>query len=448
MRTTGPFCSKCSPSLLGLAIGLTSIAVAIGITGCHKSPDTTVVAAQSGADPADANLAPVAANPAQQAAYAPAPAQPARVLGQRIQNESQQSAEEYPQTGAPQPQADQSTQPQNPPYGDNDQSNPAYDDQVDAGQAALEADQPPPPLPVYDQPPAPAPNYLWTPGYWGYAPAGYYWVPGAWVAAPYAGALWTPGYWFFFGNGYRFHPGFWGPHIGYYGGINYGFGYTGYGYHGGYWNGNRFYYNRAVNRVNVNNITNVYNRTVVVNENHVAFNGGEGGVAARPTAQEEAAAHEQHTPALAEQSRHEQLASQNRQNFASENHGRPAVAATARAGDFSSRSAVSARNAGGEYRAPAMSPKEARVASTSGNKGSSNDGFRPFTPPAKSGASTSGGNGSRASETRPQSESNTTHPAPASHSAPKENTPRQNAPKSSPPPRNSSPPKVDHRKGR
>src|SRR5580698_4620590 len=137
MRTTGPFCSKCTPSLLGLAIGLTSIAVAIGITGCHKSPDTTVVAAQSGADPADANLAPVTANPAQQAAYASAPAKPARVLGQRIQNESQQSAEEYPQTGAPQPQTDQSAQPQNPPYGD--QSNPAYDDQVDAGQAALEA---------------------------------------------------------------------------------------------------------------------------------------------------------------------------------------------------------------------------------------------------------------------------------------------------------------------
>jgi len=308
----------------------------------------------------------------------------------------------------------------------------------------------PPALPIYAQPICPGPGYLWTPGYWGWNDdGGYYWVPGTWVVAP-VGMLWTPGYWGWGGGFYAWHAGYWGPHVGFYGGINYGFGYGGVGFAGGEWRGGGFYYNRYVTNVSVTNTTNVYNRTVVVNENHVAFNGGEGGVAARPTAQEEAAAHEQHTPALAEQSRHEQLASQNRQNFASENHGRPAVAATARAGDFSSRSAVSARNAGGEYHAPAMSPKEARVASTPGDKGSSNDGFRPFTPPAKSGASSSGsgGNGSRASETRPQSESNTTHSAPASHSAPKENTPRQNAPKSSPPPRNSSPPKVDHRKGR
>ena len=220
------------------------------------------------------------------------------------------------------------------------------------------------------------------------------------------------------------------------------------GFAGGEWRGGGFYYNRYVTNVSVTNTTNVYNRTVVVNENHVAFNGGEGGVAARPTAQEEAAAHEQHTPALAEQTRHEQLAGQNRQNFASENHGRPAIAATAKAGDFSSHSAVSARNAGGEYHAPAMSPKEARVASTPGNKGNSNEGFRPFTPPSKSGASTNGANSSRASESRPQRESNTTHSTPASHSAPKENAPKQSAPRSSPAPHKSSPPKEDHRKGR
>jgi hypothetical protein len=296
----------------------------------------------------------------------------------------------------------------------------------------------PPALPVYAQPICPGPGYLWTPGYWGWNDdGGYYWVPGTWVGAP-VGMLWTPGYWGWGGGFYAWHAGYWGPHVGFYGGINYGFGYGGVGFVGGEWRGGGFYYNRYVTNVSVTNTTNVYNRSVVMNENHVAFNGGEGGVAARPTAQEEAAEHEQHTPALAEQSRHEQLASQNRQNFASENHGRPAVAATAKAGDFSSRSAVSARNAGGEYRAPAMSPKEARVAPTSGNKSSSNDGFHSF-----------GENGNRG-ESRPQTQTQSTRSNPSStaHSTPKQNAPKSNAHKSSPPPHKSTPPKEDRRKGR
>ncbi len=259
----------------------------------------------------------------------------------------------------------------------------------------------PPPLPIYAQPICPGPGYFWTPGYWAWNDdGGYYWVPGTWVIAP-VGMLWTPGYWGWGGGFYAWHAGYWGPHIGFYGGINYGFGYGGVGFVGGEWRGGAFYYNRSVTNVSVTNVTNVYNRTVVVNENHVAFNGGTGGVAARPTSQEEAVAREQHTAPLAAQTQHEHLASQNKQNFAAENHGRPAVAATQRAGDFSSRSAVPARNAGGEYHAPAMSPKEARVASPAANhhgpsnSGSSNsasrsnEGFRPFTPPSKSGNSTS-----------------------------------------------------------
>ena len=42
-----------------------------------------------------------------------------------------------------------------------------------------------------------------------------------------------------------FHEGYWGPHVGFYGGIDYGFGYTGAGYAGGYWNNGAFYYNRS-----------------------------------------------------------------------------------------------------------------------------------------------------------------------------------------------------------
>ena len=242
----------------------------------------------------------------------------------------------------------------------------------------------PPALPVYAQPICPGPGYMWTPGYWAWNDdGGYYWVPGTWVVAP-VGMLWTPGYWGWGGGFYAWHAGYWGPHIGFYGGVNYGFGYGGVGFGGGEWRGGSFYYNRSVTNVSVTNVTNVYNKTVIVNENHTSFNGGEGGVQAHASAQEEAYAREPHTAPLAAQTEHEHAAGQNRQNFASENHGRPAIAATAKPGDFSGRSAVAARSAGGEYHAPKMSPKEARVASN--NKGGSNEGFRSFSQPKNNSA--------------------------------------------------------------
>src|SRR5258707_15381659 len=77
----------------------------------------------------------------------------------------------------------------------------------------------PPAIPVYTQPFCPGPNYIWTPGYWAYSPAGYYWVPGTWVLAPSPGLLWTPGYWGWGGAGYLWHEGYWGPHVGFYGGV-------------------------------------------------------------------------------------------------------------------------------------------------------------------------------------------------------------------------------------
>ncbi|MBD8879582.1 MULTISPECIES: YXWGXW repeat-containing protein [Rhodanobacter] len=137
----------------------------------------------------------------------------------------------------------------------------------------------PPPLPVYVQPAIPAPGYIWTPGYWAWNGAGYYWVPGAWILPPYVGALWTPGYWGWSGGVYLFHAGYWGRTVGYYGGINYGYGYGGHGYDGGYWHGGGFYYNRSVNHI-TNNITNVYNRPVAAGAavGRASFNGGPGGV--------------------------------------------------------------------------------------------------------------------------------------------------------------------------
>src|SRR5271167_2150390 len=108
----------------------------------------------------------------------------------------------------------------------------------------------PPALPVYVQPMAPGDGYLWNPGYWAYGPEGYYWVPGVWVQPPMAGVLWTPGYWGWGGSAFIFHEGYWGPHIGFYGGVNYGFGYGGVGFEGGYWRGGVFAYNRSVTNVN------------------------------------------------------------------------------------------------------------------------------------------------------------------------------------------------------
>ena len=93
----------------------------------------------------------------------------------------------------------------------------------------------PPALPVYEQPECPAPGYLWIPGYWAYGPEGYYWVPGIWTLAPEPGLLWTPGYWGWARDRYIWHEGYWGPHVGFYGGICYGFGYPGVGFFGGYW---------------------------------------------------------------------------------------------------------------------------------------------------------------------------------------------------------------------
>ncbi len=248
----------------------------------------------------------------------------------------------------------------------------------------------PPALPVYAQPICPGPGYMWTPGYWAWSDdGGYYWVPGTWVMAP-VGMLWTPGYWGWNEGFYVWHAGYWGPHVGFYGGINYGFGYGGVGFFGGEWRGGAFFYNRSVTNVNVVNVTNVYNRTVVVNNvTHVSYNGGTGGVMARPTPQEIAYSREPHQAALPAQQQHWQAAARDPQLRASVNHGRPAVAATARPADF--HSAVRAQAAGAAYHAPAMSPREARGPSEPPAR-TNNEGFHSFNPPSRNG----GNNNNRA----------------------------------------------------
>ena len=226
------------------------------------------------------------------------------------------------------------------------------------GGYVIQADEAPPPLPDYDQPPMPAPGYYWTPGYWAWNNVDYYWVPGVWVEPPQPGLLWTPGYWAFVGGVYAFRPGYWGPRVGFYGGINYGFGYSGRGYEGGRWEGQRFFYNTAVNNIGVMRVTNVYNAPVVVNNvttiNRVSFNGGTGGVVAAPTPQQLSAASEPHIPPTPFQQNHVRAASVQPQQFLNTNQGKPAVAATPRPGAFNAKEAVPAKAAGS--RQPSRSP--------------------------------------------------------------------------------------------
>ncbi|HMH33406.1 MAG TPA: YXWGXW repeat-containing protein, partial [Puia sp.] len=157
--------------------------------------------------------------------------------------------------------------------------------QVEVG-ITITAGIPPPPLPYYEQPYCPADGYLWTPGYWAFEDGDYYWVPGVWVLPPQPGYYWTPCYWAYTGGVYGWHQGYWGPHIGFYGGVDYGYGYYGSGFTGGRWDQGRFRYNTAVLRVNTRVVHNVYvDRTVVVNDNRttrISYNGGNGGIAARP----------------------------------------------------------------------------------------------------------------------------------------------------------------------
>ena len=141
---------------------LLALAVLFSTAGCKSNANNNQPAADtsqgptpdSASDPANANLAPV-------------------------------SNTTTAQEGTP-PPAD------NGAYSDQSSAQGPVDDS-DYGETADDyATQPPPPLPDYQQPPSPGDDYLWTPGYWNYASAGYYWVPGVWVQAPYQGALWTP----------------------------------------------------------------------------------------------------------------------------------------------------------------------------------------------------------------------------------------------------------------
>jgi WXXGXW repeat (2 copies) len=234
----------------------------------------------------------------------------------------------------------------------------------------------PPVLPVYVQPAIPAPGYLWTPGYWAYGPEGYFWVPGVWVQPPQVGLLWTPGYWGWGGGMYRWNAGYWGPHVGFYGGVNYGFGYGGVGFVGGRWGGGVFSYNAAVMNVGAVRV-NSYHETVVVNNVHTSFNGGAGGIRASASASERSAMSEHHFEATREQTSHHEMASHDRGQLASVNHGRPSNMAMSRPRSAGAGPGSTGHAAGGVNHATgggAANHSASAVSHSGGNAGGSKAG--------------------------------------------------------------------------
>lgn len=242
----------------------------------------------------------------------------------------------------------------------------------------------PPALPVYAQPACPAPGYIWTPGYWAWDPGyGYYWVPGTWVLPPFAGALWTPGYWDYNDGGYRWHGGYWGMSVGWYGGIDYGFGYDGDGYHGGYWHHDRFYYNRAVNRIDGGGFHYYYRReNRHFDRRRASYHGGPGGVRFGPTREQRAVAGERHFAPVRRQVDQRQFARRDPMQRARMNHGRPQIAATRRAGYFRGNGVTYARRAGTPYRAPVQRMHGRQFQRSAPQRfGNNNRGFRSFRSP-------------------------------------------------------------------
>ncbi len=140
------------------------------------------------------------------------------------------------------------------------------------------------------------------------------------------GLLWTPPWWGWNNGAYVFNQGYWGPTVGFYGGINYGYGYTRNGYWGGRWSGNSFQYNTAVTRVNTNIVHNTYINNSVnkqVNANRASFNGPNGIKAEATAEQRAAAANAKKVGPTSQQLSRQQAASKDQNLRASVNKGHP-----------------------------------------------------------------------------------------------------------------------------
>ena len=176
-----------------------------------------------------------------------------------------------------------------------------------------------------------------------------------------------------------------------------------------------FAYNTAVMHVNATVIHNTYvDRTVINNvtvNNRVSYNGGMGGISARPTSAELAAEHEHHIAPTSMQTQHRHAASTNRALLASENHGKPAIAATAKPGEFSAHGVVAARG---------TTPRTVSSNGTNGHPNNAADLHKTDRPPAHTQST-----GSTPSHTNP---ANTTRVNNSVNNAPKNQAHIQNKP--------------------
>jgi hypothetical protein len=284
--------------------------------------------------------------------------------------------------------------------------------------AGYYVDSPPPPIPQYDQPPPPADGYYWTPGYWGWSQSDndYYWVPGTWVQPPRPSQYWTPGYWSYVNGGYAYYPGYWGAVVGYYGGVDYGWGYNGRGYYGGRWQNNHLYYNGAANNLGSVHVTNLYREdTPNWTRDRTSYSGGPGGLRVAPTPQQISAARAPHIAATAMQVQHRDLAQKTPDLRASVNHGRPSIVATARPMAFKGPGVVSQVKSDPRYTPPAHIQAAAHPPRPQGHGGSGGEARpgpeetpRAGTPRAETPAPASDHESRPAQE--PRSEG---HPAPA-----------------------------------
>ncbi len=289
----------------------------------------------------------------------------------------------------------------------------------------------PPELPTYDQPAIPEEGYIWTPGYWSWDAddEDYFWVPGTWVMPPEQGLLWTPGYWGYDNGQYQFNSGYWGESIGFYGGVDYGFGYSGDGYQGGYWRSGNFFYNTSVNNVSSVHVTNVYNKVIVHTAvvGKASYSGGPGGIVAHATPEQLSAAKERHVPPTANQRSHVQLAAKEPDLRASVNHGKPAIAATPRATAFTGPGVVRTSKVSAPYSPPAKTPRPATAERGAAAPARPEPAMDQRPPP------------SRDQAPRPAAEENRSEPPAAERAPPRQAPPvappRARAAPSPPPPR-------------
>jgi hypothetical protein len=156
-------------------------------------------------------------------------------------------------------------------------------------------------------------------------------VPGTWVLPPNTGDLWTPGYWAFENTGFRWHIGYWGRTVGYYGGLNYGYGYSGRGYQGGRWN--QGHYRRDF-----------HESARRPGNSQVSFIGGQGGWPSRPPNPDLHPRPNEHSAPSDAQMMHEYAAVTRPTQRATGSRERPLVAATPRPSAFEAAGAEHARS--------------------------------------------------------------------------------------------------------